>query len=170
MMSGMSVLLVCLSAVLSAGALRGAEPAPTSIGLVGPQFMALSVKELEPMARWYTATFELTLLKDLPAPDGATHTQVLSSPELLVELSQHRRARSLQDYAGAATPGFLVHGFFKAGLFVRDLDRAVEVLKMRGVTSLGAVQSDPPNGLRWVLFRDPGGNFLQLFEKGSPRR
>ncbi len=161
---------MCLAAALSTGSTRAAEPEPITIGLAGPHFLALSVKELEPMARWYTTTFDLTLLKDLPAPDGATHTRILGSSELLVELSQHGRARSLQEYAGAPTPGFLVHGFFKAGLFVKDLDRAVEALKTRGVTSFGSAQSDPPTGLRWVLFRDPGGNVLQLFEKGSPRK
>ena len=148
---------------------------PSSLGLVAPQFVALSVRELEPMARWYSLTFGLTLLRDLPAPDGATHTRILGSSELLVELSQHHRARSLQEYAGAPTPGFLVHGFFKAGLFVKDLDRAIEVLKSRGVASLGQAQGDPQTGLRWVLFRDPGGNVLQLFERGAsagptPRR
>jgi catechol 2,3-dioxygenase-like lactoylglutathione lyase family enzyme len=170
MMTRTSVLTICLAAALSTGAMRATEPAPSALGLVGQQFLALSVKELEPMARWYTATFELTVLKDLPAPDGATHTRILGSSELLVELSQHGRARSLQEYAGAPTPGFLVHGFFKAGLFVKDLDRAVEALKLRGVTSLGSMQGDPPTGLRWVLFRDPGGNVLQLFEKRSPRK
>ncbi len=161
---------MCLAATFSTASIRAAEPAPNAIGLAGPQFLALSVRELEPMARWYAATFDLTLLKDLPAPDGATHTQILSSSELFVELSQHRQARSLQEYAGAPTRSFLVHGFFKAGLFVKDLDRAVEALKLRGVTSLGSTQGDPPTGLRWVLFRDPGGNVLQLFEKGSPRK
>ncbi len=161
------VLTLCLA--LLAGPSLASEPAPLSIGLVGPQFLALSVKELEPMARWYTGTFALTLIKDLPAPDGATHTRILGSPDLLVELSQHRRARSLQEYAGAPTPGFLVHGFFKAGLFVTDLDRAMEVLKNRGVTSFGQAQGDPQSGLRWVLFRDPGGNILQLFQRVAPR-
>jgi catechol 2,3-dioxygenase-like lactoylglutathione lyase family enzyme len=170
MMNRTNVLTMCLAAAFSTGSMRAAEPAPITVGLAGPQFLALSVKELEPMARWYAATFDLTLLKDLPAPDGATHTQILSSSELLVELSQHRLARSLQEYAGAPTRGFLVHGFFKAGLFVKDLDRAVEALKARGVTSLGSTQGDPSAGLRWVLFRDPGGNVLQLFEKGSPRK
>ena len=170
MMNRMSMLSFGMVAFLASGVIRAAEPAAPSIGLVGPQFIALSVKELEPMARWYTTTFDLTLLKDLPAPDGATHTRILGSSELLVELSQHGRARSLQEYAGAPTPGFLVHGFFKAGLFVKDLDRAVEALKARGVTTLGPPQGDPPAGLRWVLFRDPGGNVLQLFEKGSPRK
>lgn len=169
-MTRTSVLTICLGAVLSTRAVRAAEPAAPSIGLVGPQFIALSVKELEPMARWYTTTFDLTLLKDLPAPDGATHTQILSSSELLVELSHHRQARSLQEYAGAPTRGFLVHGFFKAGLFVKDLDRAIEGLKARGVTTLGSPQGDPPTGLRWVLFRDPGGNVLQLFEKGTAQK
>jgi|CXWL01.1.fsa_nt_gi hypothetical protein len=62
------VLTMCLATTLLAGRSLASEPASISIGFVGPQFLALSVKELEPMAHWYTETFALTLIKDLPAP------------------------------------------------------------------------------------------------------
>ena len=140
-------------------------PKPCEIGFRGPQFLAISVNDVDASTLWYASVFGLSLLKDLPSSDSSVHTRILSSEDLLIELSEHSRARSLQSYAGAPAPGYLVHGFFKAGFFVASLDHAVEVLKARGVTTFGAPQNDPSSGLRWVLFRDNGGNFLQLFER-----
>src|SRR6186713_839773 len=122
-------------------------PKPCEIGFRGPQFLAISVNDV------YANIFGLSLLKDLPSSDSSVHTRVLSSDDLLIELSEHSRARSLQSYAGAPAPGYLVHGFFKAGFFVSSLDHAIGVLKARGVTTFGATQSDPSTSLRWVLFR-----------------
>jgi hypothetical protein len=76
-----------------------------------------------------------------------------------------RRPNPLREYAGAPTQTFLVHGFFKAGVFVESLDRAVETLRPRGVKDIGVAQSDDSLGLRWVLFRDNSGNFLQLLQR-----
>jgi hypothetical protein len=140
------------------------------VGLRSPQFLAISVADVELSARWYSRTFNLDLLKDVPAKDSQVHTRLLHSPELVVELSQHATAKPLRGYVGAPTPTFLVHGFFKAGMFVENLERSVEILRQRGVADIGAVQSDKLLGLRWVLFRDNGGNFLQLLERSSAGR
>jgi len=144
-------------------------PSPCEIGFRGPQFLAISVNDVEASTHWYTSVFGLSVLKDLPSSDSSVHTRILSSDDLLVELSEHSRARSLQSYAGAPAPGYLVHGFFKAGFFVENLDHAVDVLKARGVTSFGSAQGDPSTGLRWAIFRDNGGHFLQLFERGTAK-
>ncbi len=89
-------------------------------GIAGPQLLAVSVEDLDEGAQWYAATFQLEPLADRPSPDGALHTRVLGSSSLVVELSHHRAARSVADYAGAPVPTYLVHGFFKAGFIVTD--------------------------------------------------
>lgn len=65
------------------------EPKPPVLGLTASQFLALSVKDLAASARWQQQTFALSVLKDLPSPDGSSHTRILHSPVLVVELS-HR--------------------------------------------------------------------------------
>jgi catechol 2,3-dioxygenase-like lactoylglutathione lyase family enzyme len=161
--------VVAANAATDAPRRAAAAPSACEIGFRGPQFLAISVNDVEASTNWYASVFGVSVLKDLPSSDSSVHTRVLSSDDLLIELSEHSRARSLQSYAGAPAPTYLVHGFFKAGFFVENLDHAVEVLKARGVTSFGSTQGDPPTGLRWVLFRDNGGHFLQLFERGAAK-
>jgi hypothetical protein len=55
-------------------------------------------------------------------------------------------------------------------MFVENLDRSVELLRRRGVANIGSVQADALMGLRWVLFRDNSGNFLQLLERSPTGR
>jgi hypothetical protein len=111
----------------------------------------------------------LTASRDMPsAPGAGSRTRVLSSDEFVVELSEHADAKSIREYTSVPPPTFLVHGFFKAGVFVTDLDRAVATLKARGVVGVGETQSDPSLGLRWVLLRDNGGNFIQVLERRRP--
>jgi Glyoxalase/Bleomycin resistance protein/Dioxygenase superfamily len=163
----MRALAAVLVASLSVTAVSAQAPAPAaqSLGVRPPQFLAISVADLDASTKWYTQSFALSTTRDLPSTDGSVRTRILSSPEFVIELSQHASAKPLRDYAGAPTPTFLVHGFFKAGVFVDDLDRAVAQLTARGVKGIGAAQADESLGLRWVLFRDNGGNFLQLLER-----
>jgi hypothetical protein len=152
---------------LATAALGAREPAATTaaLGLRPPQFLAISVADVDAASRWYAEAFGVSTVKDLPSSDGNVRTRILRSPEFTIELSQHATAKPLRAYAGAPTPTFLVHGFFKAGVFVENLDRAVATLRARGVKDIGAAQSDDSLGLRWVLFRDDSGNFLQLLER-----
>lgn len=157
--------VVSFLALTGAGQHAWSQTNGAPLGLRSPQFLAISVADVELATVWYSRTFSLAVLKDVPAKDSQAHTRLLHSSELIVELSQHATAKPLREYAGAPTPTFLVHGFFKAGMFVENLEKSVELLRQRGVTGMGAVQADPSLGLRWVLFRDNSGNFIQLLEK-----
>lgn len=145
-------------------ALGGASFAADSVTLIGRQFIAVSVSNLVASQRWYERTFGLVPLKTIASADTTVSTVVIASPALVVELSAHRTAKSLRDYAGAPTPGFLVHGFFKAGLFVSSLDTAVAVVRRRGATGVTQPMGDTATAVRWVFLRDPDGNFVQLLE------
>ncbi len=146
-----------------------AQTAMQPLGVTSPQFLAVSVRDLDAASKWYTEALALTASRDMPsAPGAGSRTRVLSSDEFVVELSEHADAKSIREYTSVPTPTFLVHGFFKAGVFVTDLDRAVATLKARGVVGVGETQSDPSLGLRWVLLRDNGGNFIQVLERRRP--
>ena len=147
-----------------ASAAVSAAPAD-SLTLVGSQFLAVSVADLEASRRWYQAAFALRPILDETSPDSSVRTVVLASPVLVVELSAHRTARALQVYAGRPTPTFLVHGFFKGGVVVANLDRATSVLRARGVTGVSQIREDTASALRFAFARDPDGNFLQLLER-----
>jgi catechol 2,3-dioxygenase-like lactoylglutathione lyase family enzyme len=166
-------LIAALTVCVACRSSPHSRPSPEAAGAIAAhlprrssQFLAVSVVDLEASSRWYQSTFGLRTVLDNTSADGSVRTVVLESHALIVELSAHRAARSLRDYAGRPTPTFLVHGFFKGGLFVSDLDRAAAVLRSRGEESLSPIREDSTSGLRFVLLRDPDGNFLQLLERG----
>ena len=140
------------------------HPADDAIGVRGAQFLALSVAQLDGTSRWYASTFGLDTITQWSSADSAVRTQLLGSRSLMVELSQHRSARTLRDYAGGPTPTFLVHGFFKGGIVVANVDQAVLALGRRGVAPATPARTDTATGMRFVLVRDPEGNFLHLLE------
>ena len=55
-------------------------------------------------------------------------------------------------------------------LAVEDLDRAVEYLEAHGVELLSGIQTG--QDARWVVFRDPAGNLIELakFDGPAPTR
>ena len=133
----------------------------TTIALSGPQSLALSVADLEASARWYGELFGLATTMDVRA-DSNTHVRILSSDRLIVELIADRRAKSVAALAGTEVPSTQVHGIFKAGLFVPDLDSAITALRERSVPIEGQwLQSRPRN----LMLRDNSGNLIQLIER-----
>lgn len=56
------------------------------------------------------------------------------------------------------------HGLFKSGFHVDDLDAAYGWLRQHEVETVGEIFTDDALGARSVVFRDPEGNRLQLFE------
>lgn len=162
------LLVVPLVLLISAcGDERPRDAAENPLTFTGTQFLAVSVSDLETSRSWYRDVFELELAMDQASPDGTARTAVLESPRLVVELSEHARARSIQDYAGEPTPTFLVHGFFKGTLVVANADSAVAELVRRGVRGLSPVRADSTSASpsRFAFLKDPDGNFLQLLER-----
>lgn len=133
----------------------------TTITLSGPQSLALSVPDLEASAHWYRTLFGLAITMDVRA-DSNTLVRVLGSDHLSVELIANARAKPLSAYVGAQQSATLVHGLFKARLFVPDLDSALSALRARGIPLEGQwMQSRPRN----LMVRDNSGNLLQLTER-----
>lgn len=56
-----------------------------------------------------------------------------------------------------------VHGIFKSGLYVSDLDSTYEELKSRGVTMAFEPFFDASMQCRMFAIRDNSGNILQFF-------
>ena len=139
------------------------------VPLLGPAsggFVALSVASLDRMLPWYHDTLGFTVyatgVAPGGAPGGAIRFALLQQGNALVELLQLPGARPLGAVAPGTAPAQL-HGFFKSGFVVADLDaayRRVQRLRLPLAYALG----QPPNGpYRSFGLRDPEGNLLQLF-------
>ena len=147
-----------LAGLLGAGAATAGEV----IRPAAPQFAAISVPDAPASAAWYRKAFGLRVLDDFK-PDGADHVIILTSETLLLEILQLRAAKS--PGAEAVKNPHLTHGIFKVGFHVADLDAAVATLRAMKAEFDTDIIDDPKHGLRFVLLRDPHGNYVQLFGK-----
>src|SRR3954466_7311243 len=151
--------------VLLFGLAAGVPPsatAPPAVHLQSPQFFALSVADAATEARWYQEILGLKVLRDFRPPGTAIHVVLLQSDAVRVERLQHGDAKPLAQ----APDRYLVHGLFKVGFTVPDLDATVRALKAKGVAFPYDLTKDPATGLRFAICKDAEGNEIQIF---SPR-
>ena len=134
--------------------LRAPASAQELAGLLDPAFVAVRVDALAEAAAWYQRVFELTEVNRIDTDDVSI--RILSSAGLSVELIE--RPTDVR-------PGGTPLGLFKTGLFVRDIDRVVEILRGRDVDTDDRVFTDEALRVRSIVLRDPEGNRLQLFER-----
>ena len=120
-------------------------------------FLGLSTPDVASSARWYKEKLGLREVMNIPKRDKTT-VIVLSGGGLTVELLQHDDAT-----APPAKPNYLVHGLFKVGITVDDLDKTLAALKARGVEP--AMGPFPARGDQAAnaIIRDNMGTFIQLF-------
>lgn len=127
-----------------------------------PQFFALSVADIDVMASWYETMLGLERGEMNGPADGTIRQTTLANGRLFVELVQHHEAKDRSSYG--IERSYLVHGIFKVGFFVQDIDRAVAELETKGASFRGGIIDLPEQGIRMILVEDPEGNIVQLFE------
>ena len=89
---------------------------------------------------------------------------LLNGQGLLIELVEDREAFDLAARVPGVQERHLVHGLFKVGFFVRDLDATVGRLKKKGARFRGSVFTDNVAKARSILVLDNNNNMIQLFE------
>ena len=127
-------------------------------------FFALSVKDVEASSAWYSEKLGLKLTTNLPK-QGKTSVAILEGGSLIVELIQNDDALPLNAVAPSVTDNILVHGIFKAGVIVDDLDKLVAVFKQRGVEIAFGPFPSRPDQRSNVIIKDNSGNLIQFFGK-----
>jgi catechol 2,3-dioxygenase-like lactoylglutathione lyase family enzyme len=158
-MSKMRALIVSLLMTLPVAA--AAEP---PFSAVQGGYVALSVPNLDASAKWYAGTFDLTIVKShSQSPDKKAVATILTGHGLIIELVQHAEAMPLTVAAPALTRSFQVHGIFKAGIVVADLDATFRALEARHVDVAFRTFRDDAIAFRTFAIRDNAGNLLQFF-------
>ena len=150
-------LLVCLPIATAAR-----EP----FAAVRGGYIALSVADLDASAKWYADTFDLKIVRNhSQSPDRKSVATILTGNGLIVELVQHADAMALRAAAPALSRVFQIHGIFKAGVVVDDLDATFQELEARKVDIAFRVFSDDALAYRTFAIRDNSGNMIQFFGK-----
>ena len=124
-------------------------------------FYAISVADLDTMIAWYEGKLGLALVSRgaNEQRDGA----LLRGPGLLVELAEFRGARP-RTALETGVESHEIHGIFKIGFLVEDVDRRFDQLEAAGVDIFFPVVT-ADDGLRTFGIRDPEGNIVQYFSR-----
>ena len=127
-------------------------------------FFALSVADVDASARWYEEKLGLGVVMRAPRTDETrSAATVLRGGGLTVELVRHDDARPLRGLVPEGRGALGVHGIFKVGVTVDDLDATLAALRARGVQpAMGPWprRGDAPAN---AIIRDAEGNYIQLF-------
>lgn len=126
-------------------------------------FLALSVPHLAASEEWYIKTLGLKKIKHLTSADKKSAVTILQGNGLAVELIWLAQAVSLSSIAPELQGGHQLHGIFKAGIFVDDLDSAWKQLKSLDVIVAFEPFFDAAMQCRMFAIRDNNGNLLQFF-------
>ena len=158
--------LCALGTWMALAAPAGAQATPATSRILGASsgaFVALSVAGIDRSVAWYRDTLGFTVDTMGVAPNGVTRFALLSQGNALLELLQLPDAKPRTDAAPGTKNAYQIHGFFKAGFLVADIDAAHRHLRGLGVP-LAYELGRPPNGpYRSFGVRDPEGNLLQFF-------
>ena len=127
-------------------------------------FFALSVKDLAASRKWYAEKLGMKVTMNLPKQDK-TAVAVLEGGGLIVELIQNDDALPLSTVAPSLTDNIMVHGIFKAGVIVNDLDKLVAAFKERGVEIAFGPYPSRADQRSNVIIKDNSGNLIQFFGK-----
>ena len=127
-------------------------------------FFALSVADIRASGTWYAEKLGLKVTMP-PQRSGPGQAMVLEGGGLIVELVQHDEAVPLARLTPVLSDSFKVHGFFKAGVIVDDVDKTLAMLEARGVpVAFGPFAAKEGRRANFII-RDNAGNLLHFFGK-----
>lgn len=142
---------------------KAAESSAVPYGRALGAFFALSVADVNATAAWYRDNLGFHVLRQGEAPNGIAKFALLEAEGTILELIAHRDAQP----RSVAAPGFSeahkLHGIFKVGLNVTELDKVYRALKDRGIPIAYDLMPARDVPLRSFSVRDAEGNLVQFF-------
>lgn len=135
---------------------------PASIHTSGA-FFALSVADADASAKWYSEKLGLKLAMQVAKGKDTPAVRILAGGGLIVELVEIEKAVPLSKAAPSISASELVHGIFKAGVVVDDLDQVIALLKARDVPIFLGPFPARENSMRNLIIKDNAGNLVQFF-------
>jgi catechol 2,3-dioxygenase-like lactoylglutathione lyase family enzyme len=122
--------------------------------------VALSVRDLDASAQWYTEYlgFAVVAAQDFPAINA--RVAYIRSGKLVIELVQ--TTPSVRVERPAAPYNYTVQGYAQLSLYVDNLHEAKEAALADGLTLLSDVVSAPNLGVQVFLLQDLDGNVIEV--------
>lgn len=129
-----------------------------------PYFNSILVENIETSGNWYNDVLGFEVVLESEVTTGFTILNMRKGSAAL-ELIQLPGALSPKEAIENYHSKTRIHGFFKMGFQVDDLDQWVTVLREKDVPFNGDVVQDPVTDKPMLIILDPDGNRIQLYEK-----
>lgn len=124
----------------------------------GLAHVGLFIKDVEVSKKFYTEILGFETIEEVvtPGEDGDTKVAFVKNGNLVLELVQFPKFNPVKD-------GLVDH----FAIAVEDIEACKKALEEKGIEFESDVVVAPgvfPNGSKWVLFRGPDGEHLELTE------
>ena len=134
------------------------------LGIIGKSFIAINASSADSIAQWYDEMFGLNLLKEIKVADGSAHIRIEGNEFLMVEIIEVKDSKVLADCKLQPDQSHMLRGFFKAGVFVSDVQKTLDYFKTKGVAIKHSIFSDKETATKSFVLEDPNGNLLQFIQ------
>lgn len=156
---------LALSMILQAPGAPPAVRTGTVTGAARGAFFALSVADVAAMSRWYQDKLGFVVTSQGEAPNKIAKFALLEGDGTIIELIEHQTAKPRATAAPSASEAYQIHGIFKVGMVVGDLDGVYRELRQRGVPVAHDLMAAKDVAMRSFSIRDGEGNLIQFFGK-----
>jgi catechol 2,3-dioxygenase-like lactoylglutathione lyase family enzyme len=160
-MKNVFLILFLLAAVPAYAQSSDMAAAPAALTTRGA-FFALSVPDVDASAKWYADTLGLKVVKQFPKDQYSQGVKILAGGNLIVELVQLEEALPLSRMTPTRTKPEQLHGIFKVGVIVDDLDQILDMLKARHVPIFSGPSPARSQDMRGAQIKDNAGNIIQF--------
>jgi catechol-2,3-dioxygenase len=130
--------------------------------IIGKSFFALTVKNADSVANWYSATFQLRSLKEINDTAMGAVVRIIGNDNIVIEILQLKDAKPAKDFGLAST--FQMHGFVKVGFFVKSLDEVVSYFNQKNIKIKYGPFNDEASKTKNLIISDFEGNLVQFFD------
>lgn len=130
--------------------------------VIGKSFFALTVKNADSVANWYSSTFQLRSLKEINDTAMGAVVRIIGNDNMVIEILQLKDSKPANDLGLGST--FQMHGFVKVGFFVRSLDETVNYFNQKRIKIKYGPFNDEASKTKNLIITDCEGNLVQFFE------
>ena len=161
-----AILLAMVSVFIARTTMTRSVPANTPGTITGQSsgvFIALSVADVDKVSQWYQEKLGFRVLSAGEAPNKIAKFALLEGDGSIIEIIQHRQAKPRSAAGADVKNAHLLHGIFKVGMVVKDLDGVYREVQKRGVPIAYGLMAAKDVPMRSFSVRDAEDNLIQFF-------
>ena len=128
--------------------------------IIGKSFFALTVKNADSVANWYSSTFQLRSLKEINDTAMGAVVRIIGNDNMVIEILQLRDSKPAKDLGLRST--FPLHGYVKVGFFVKSLDEVQKYFNQRNIKIKYGPFNDEASKTKNLIISDCEGNLVQF--------